>query len=410
MDPILSSGDTAWMLISTALVILMVIPGLALFYGGLIRRENVLNTIFLSFVTFAVVSILWFIYGYDITFGQDMMGIIGSIGNPFFNGVLESQTLSTYAPTIPKSLFAIFEMTFAAITVALISGAIVERMKFSAWLAFIPTWLTLVYLPIAHWVWGGGWLFQLGALDFAGGLVVHLNCGMAALALVLLMGTRKNAKLLPHHLGYTVIGTGLLWFGWFGFNAGSALGATNLAVSAMIVTNTSAAVGMLTWMLMDKLQTGKPTLLGALSGAVAGLAAITPAAGYVNFTSALIIGFAAGIIGYLAVSHIKPRFGYDDALDVFGIHGVCGVVGTIGAGLFATSAINGAIKGGLFFGNPSQLGIQLLAIIAVGAYSLIMTLIIGKVIDKTIGLRVKDEHEIAGLDIHLHEESGYRLT
>jgi Amt family ammonium transporter len=410
MDPILSSGDTAWMLISTALVILMVIPGLALFYGGLIRRENVLNTIFLSFVTFAVVSILWFIYGYDITFGQDMMGIIGSIGNPFFNGVLESQALSTYAPTIPKSLFAIFQMTFAAITVALISGAIVERMKFSAWLAFIPVWLTLVYLPIAHWVWGGGWLFQLGALDFAGGLVVHLNCGMAALALVLLMGARKNAKLLPHHLGYTVIGTGLLWFGWFGFNAGSALGATNLAVSAMIVTNTSAAVGMLTWILMDKLQTGKPTLLGALSGAVAGLAAITPAAGYVNFTSALIIGFAAGIIGYLAVSHIKPRFGYDDALDVFGIHGVCGVVGTIGAGLFATSAINGAIEGGLFFGNPSQLGIQLLAIIAVGAYSLIMTLIIGKVIDKTIGLRVKDEHEIAGLDIHLHEESGYRLT
>lgn len=410
MDPILNSGDTAWMLISTALVILMVIPGLALFYGGLIRRENVLNTIFLSFVSFAVVSILWFIFGYDITFGQDIMGFVGTLGNPFFNGVLESQALSTYAPTIPKSLFAVFEMTFAAITVALISGAVVERMKFSAWLAFIPVWLTLVYLPIAHWVWGGGWLYQMGALDFAGGLVVHLNCGMAALALVLLMGARKNAKLLPHHLGYTVIGTGLLWFGWFGFNAGSALGATNLAVSAMIVTNTSAAVGMLTWMLMDKLQTGKPTLLGALSGAVAGLAAITPAAGYVNFTSALVIGFAAGVIGYLAVSHIKPRFGYDDALDVFGIHGVCGVVGTIGAGLFATSAINGAIKGGLFFGNPSQLGVQLIAITAIGAYSLIMTLIIGKVIDKTIGLRVKDEHEVSGLDIHLHEESGYRLT
>lgn len=410
MDPILSSGDTAWMLISTALVILMVIPGLALFYGGLIRRENVLNTIFLSFVTFAIVSILWFIYGYDIAFGQDIMGMVGILGNPFFNGVLESKALSSYAPTIPQSLFAVFQMTFAAITVALISGAIVERMKFSAWLAFIPVWLTLVYLPIAHWIWGGGWLFQMGALDFAGGLVVHLNCGMAALALVLLMGARKNAKLLPHHLGYTVIGTGLLWFGWFGFNAGSALGASNLAVSAMIVTNTSAAVGMLTWILMDKLKTGKPTLLGALSGAVAGLAAITPAAGYVNFTSALVIGFAAGIIGYLAVSYIKPRFGYDDALDVFGIHGVCGVVGTIGAGLFATSTINGAIKGGLFFGNPSQLGIQLLAIVVIGAYSLIMTLIIGKIIDKTIGLRVKDEHEVAGLDIHLHEESGYRLS
>ncbi|MGV8143861.1 MAG: ammonium transporter, partial [Methanothermobacter sp.] len=330
--------------------------------------------------------------------------------NPFFNGVLETKTLTSFAPTIPQSLFAVFEMTFAAITVALISGAIVERMKFSAWLAFIPIWLTVVYLPIAHWVWGGGWLYQLGALDFAGGLVVHLNCGMAALALVLLLGARKNAKLLPHHLGYSVIGTGLLWFGWFGFNAGSALGATDLAVSAMIVTNTSAAVGMLTWMLMDKLKTGKPTLLGALSGAIAGLAAITPAAGYVNFTAALVIGFAAGIIGYFAVSYIKPRFGYDDALDVFGIHGVCGVVGTIGAGLFATSAINGAIKGGLFFGNPSQLGVQLLAIVAIGAYSLIMTLIIGKVLDKIIGLRVDEEHEVAGLDINLHEESGYRLS
>jgi Amt family ammonium transporter len=410
MDPILNSGDTAWMLISTALVILMTIPGLALFYGGLIRRENVLNTIFLSFVTFAIVSILWFIYGYNLAFGTDIWGFLGNLSNPFFNGVLESKALSSFAPTIPESLYAVFQMTFAAITVALISGAIVERMKFSAWLAFIPVWLTLVYLPIAHWVWGGGWLYQLGALDFAGGLVVHLNCGMAALALVLLLGARKNAKLLPHHLGYSVIGTGLLWFGWFGFNAGSALGATDLAISAMIVTNTSAAVGMLTWILMDKLQTGKPTLLGALSGAIAGLAAITPAAGYVNFPSALIIGFAAGICGYMAVSHLKPRFKYDDALDVFGIHGVCGVVGTIGAGLFATSAINSAVKGGLFFGNPSQLGIQLLAIVVIGAYSLIMTLIIAKIIDKTIGLRVEEDQEVAGLDINLHEESGYRLT
>ncbi|HTX61904.1 MAG TPA: ammonium transporter [Methanobacterium sp.] len=410
MDPILNSGDTAWMLISTALVILMTIPGLALFYGGLIRRENVLNTIFLSFVTFAIVSILWFIYGYNLAFGTDIWGFLGSLSNPFFNGILESKALSSFAPTIPESLYAVFQMTFAAITVALISGAIVERMKFSAWLAFIPVWLTLVYLPIAHWVWGGGWLYQMGALDFAGGMVVHLNCGMAALALVFLLGVRKNAKLLPHHLGYSVIGTGLLWFGWFGFNAGSALGATNLAISAMIVTNTSAAVGMLTWMLMDKLQTGKPTLLGALSGAIAGLAAITPAAGYVNFPSALVIGFAAGICGYLAVSHLKPRFGYDDALDVFGIHGVCGIVGTIGAGLFATSAINSAIKGGLFFGNPAQLGIQLLAIAVIGAYSLIMTLIIAKIIDKTIGLRVDEDHEVAGLDINLHEESGYRLS
>lgn len=410
MDPIINSGDTAWMLISTALVILMTIPGLALFYGGLIRRENVLNTIFLSFVTFAIVSILWFLYGYNLTFGTDIWGYVGALSNPFFAGVLESKSVTSLAPNIPEALFAVYQMTFAAITVALISGAVVERMKFSAWLAFIPLWLTLVYLPVSHWVWGGGWLYQLGVLDFAGGTVVHLNCGIAALALVLLMGARKNAKLLPHHLGYTVIGTGLLWFGWFGFNAGSALGATNLAVSAMIVTNTSAAIGMLTWMLMDKLQTGKPTLLGALSGAVAGLAAITPAAGYVNFTAALIIGFCAGIIGYFAVSHLKPRFGYDDALDVFGIHGICGVIGTIGAGLFATSAINSAVKGGLFYGNPSQLGIQLLAIAVIGVYSLIITLIIGKIIDKTIGLRVEEKHEIQGLDLNQHEESGYRIS
>jgi ammonium transporter, Amt family len=410
MVPVLNSGDTAWMLISTALVILMTIPGVALFYGGLIRRENVLNTIFLSFVSFAIVSIIWFVYGYDLTFGTDIWGFFGSISNPLFSGVVESNSLSTYAPTIPTGLYAIFQMTFAAITVALISGAVVERMKFSAWLAFIPIWATLVYMPIAHWMWGGGWLAQMGALDFAGGTVVHVNCGMAALALVLLLGARKNSRLLPHHLGYSIIGTGLLWFGWFGFNAGSALGATNLAVSAMIVTNISAAVGMITWILMDKLETGKPTLLGSLSGAIAGLAAITPAAGYVNITAAIIIGFVASICAYYAVSHLKPRLGYDDSLDVFGIHGVCGIVGTIAVGFFATPLINSAIKGGLIAGNPGQIGIQLLAVAVIGAYAFIMTLIIGKAIDMTIGLRVEDKHEVQGLDINLHEESGYRLS
>jgi len=407
---VLDSGDTAWMLISTALVILMTIPGVALFYGGLIRRENVLNTIFLSFVSFAIVSIIWFVYGYDLTFGSDLWGFMGSISNPLFGGIVESGTLSSYAPTIPTGLYAVFQMTFAAITVALISGAVVERMKFSAWLAFIPVWATLVYMPIAHWMWGGGWLAQMGALDFAGGTVVHVNCGMAALALVMLLGARKNSNLLPHHLGYSIIGTGLLWFGWFGFNAGSALGATNLAVSAMIVTNLSACVGMMTWILMDKLQTGKPTILGALSGAIAGLAAITPAAGYVNITAAIIIGFVAAICAYFAVSHLKPRFGYDDSLDVFGIHGVCGIVGTIAVGFFATPLINSAIKGGLIAGNPAQIGIQLLAVLVIGAYAFIMTLIIGKAIDKTIGLRVEEKEEIQGLDLNLHEESGYRLS
>ncbi|MGC9517894.1 MAG: ammonium transporter [Methanomicrobiales archaeon] len=409
MVAIFNSGDTAWMLISSALVILMTIPGLALFYGGLIKRDNVLNTIFLSFVTFAVVSVLWFVFGYDLAFGADIGGIIGTLKNPFFNTVLETKALSSLAPTIPESLFAVFQMTFAAITVALISGAVVERMKFSAWLAFIPVWLLLVYLPVAHWVWGGGWLAQLGVLDFAGGTVVHVNCGLAALALVMLLGARKDVKLLPHHLGYSVIGLGLLWFGWFGFNAGSALGATDLAVSAFIVTNTSAAVGMLSWMLMDKIETGKPTLLGALSGAVAGLAAITPAAGYVNITSAIVIGCVAAILGYYAVSHLKPRFGYDDALDVFGIHGISGICGTIAAGIFASPLINSAINGGLLFGNIYQLGIQILAVVVIGIYAFVMTYVIGKIIDITIGLRVSDKEEIQGLDINQHEESGYRL-
>lgn len=318
MDPILNSGNTSWMLISTALVVLMTLPGVALFYGGLIRRENVLNTMFLSFVSFAIVSVLWFIYGYDLAFGSTTWGIIGQLTNPFFSGIVESNSLATLAPTIPTGLYAIFQMTFAA------------------WLAFIPLWLTLVYLPVAHWMWGGGWLYQLGALDFAGGTVVHLTSGVAALMMVIMVGVRKNSKLLPHHLGYSVLGTGLLWFGWFGFNAGSALGANNLAVSAMIVTNISAAMGMLGWMLMDKLKTRKPTILGALSGAIAGLACITPAAGYVNITSAMIIGFVASVISYYAVSHLKPLLGYDDALDVFGIHGVCGMVGTRLVGIFAT--------------------------------------------------------------------------
>lgn len=407
---VLDTGDTAWMLISTALVILMTIPGLALFYSGLIRRENVLNTMFLSYVTFAIVSVLWFIYGYDLTFGADIWGIIGSITNPLFGGVLEAKTVANLAPTIPTGLYAIYQMTFAAITVALISGAIVERMRFSAWLAFVPVWLTLVYIPVAHWVWGGGFLAKMGVLDFAGGIVVHLTSGIAALALVLLLGARKDIRLLPHHLGYSVIGAGLLWFGWFGFNAGSALTAGDLAVSAMIVTNTSAAVGMLAWMLMDKIKTGKPTLLGALSGAIAGLASITPAAGFVNITAAIIIGFVASVFAYNAVSWLKPRLGYDDALDVFGIHGICGITGALAIGIFANPLINSVTTGGILFGNFSLIGIQLLAIVIVAVYTFVMTIVIAKIIDKIFGLRVDDQHEVQGLDVNLHEESGYRLS
>jgi ammonium transporter, Amt family len=408
MDPTLNTGDTAWMLISTALVMLMTIPGVALFYGGLAKKVNVLNTMFLSLIAFAITSIIWVLYGYQFAFGTDMLG--GIIGNPInmlFNGVGVDQ-LSTLASSIPETVYIAFQMTFAAITIALISGAVVERMKFSSWIVFIVVWISLVYIPIAHWVWGGGWLAQLGALDFAGGTVVHLNSGVAALALVLLLGNRKDTKLLPHHLGYSFIGAALLWFGWFGFNAGSALAANGLAGSAFLVTNTAAAAGMISWIIIDYLKTGKPTLLGALSGAIAGLVAITPAAGYVTVQIAIIIGLITSFVSYTAISFLKPRMGYDDALDVFGLHGMSGLWGALATGIFAAPFINKAGTG-VIYGNPGQLWIQIMAIVAVGGYSFIMTLILGKIIDLSMGLRVEDKEEIEGLDITQHEESGYRI-
>lgn len=408
MDPTLNSGDTAWMLTSTALVMLMTIPGVALFYGGLTKKLNVLNTMFLSLIAFAITSIIWVLYGYQFAFGTNMLG--GIIGNPvnlLYNGIGVDQ-LSTLAPTIPESVYVAFQMVFAAITIALISGAVVERMKFSSWVVFIVAWISVVYLPIAHWVWGGGWLAQLGALDFAGGTVVHLNAGVAALALVLLLGSRKDTKLLPHHLGYSFIGAGLLWFGWFGFNAGSALAANGLAGSAFLVTNTATAAGMISWIIIDYLKTGKPTLLGALSGAIAGLVAITPAAGFVTVQGAIIIGLVTSFVSYTAISFLKPRLGYDDALDVFGIHGMSGLWGALATGLFAAPFIN-KLGTGVFYGNPGQLWIQILAVVAVGGYSFIMTLILGKIIDLAMGLRVEDKEEIEGLDTTQHEESGYRI-
>ncbi|MGZ4915415.1 MAG: ammonium transporter [Halobacteriota archaeon] len=405
VDAALNSGDTAWMLISTALVMFMTVPGLALFYAGLVRRENVLNTLFLSFSAYAVASIVWFVYGYPVVFGADVHGIIGLPSNMFFTNVLESQAL--YG-SIPVSVYAMFELTFAAITVALISGALIGRLKFGAWMLFIPLWLTFVYLPIAHWVWGGGWLSQLGALDFAGGTVVHINSGVAALALVLLLKGRRERSLLPHQLGYAVIGAGLLWFGWFGFNAGSALSAGQLAGSAFIVTNISAASAMLSWMLIEYLRFGKATMLGAASGIIAGLVAITPAAGFVNIPSAIIIGFITSFVSYTAISYIKPRLGYDDALDVFGVHGFSGIWGALATGLFASPFINAAGRG-LLYGNPSQLGIQIVAVGATFAYSFVATLIIGKVIDVTIGLRVAAQDEIQGLDQAVHDEAAYHI-
>jgi Amt family ammonium transporter len=393
------------MLISTALVILMTIPGLALFYSGLVKKENVLNTLFLSFVAYAVVSVIWFIYGYGAVFGSDIHGIIGIPTNPFFQGVIESHAL--YG-TIPLGLYAVFEMAFAAITVALISGALVERMKFGAWMLFIPLWLTLVYLPVAHWVWGGGWLAQLGVLDFAGGIVVHINSGVAALALVLLLGPRQDKRMFPQQLAYSILGAGLLWIGWFGFNAGSALAAGQLATSAFIVTNTSAAVGLLVWMLIEYLRFGKVTLLGAASGAIAGLAAITPAAGFVNVMSAMVIGFGAAVVSYTAISYIKPRLGYDDALDVFGIHGFSGIWGVLAVGLFASPFINAAGTG-LLYGNAHQLAVQALGIAVTFAYSFVVTLVIAKSIDLTIGLRVSSDDEQQGLDLATHDEIAYRI-
>lgn len=408
VDPVLNSGDTAWMLISTALVMLMTVPGVALFYGGLTKKVNVLNTMFLSLISFAIVSIVWVLYGYQFAFGETMLwGLIGNPANLLFSGI-GVDSLATLAPTIPSTVYIAFQMTFAAITVALISGAVVERMKFSSWMVFAVLWVSLVYVPIAHWVWGGGFLFDWGALDFAGGTVVHVNSGVAALALALLLGKRKDTSLLPHNLGYSVIGAALLWFGWFGFNAGSALTAGGLAGSAFIATNTAAAAAMISWVIIDYVKTGKPTLLGAISGAVAGLVAITPAAGFVTVQAAVIIGLITSVVSYFAIAWLKPRLGYDDALDVFGIHGLSGAWGAIATGLFAAPFIN-SLGTGLFYGNPGQLVIQIEAIVIVAVYSFVMTLVLGKIIDIVMGLRVEPKEEIEGLDTNLHEESGYRI-
>ena len=408
MDPVLNSGDTAWMLISTALVMLMTVPGVALFYGGLTKKVNVLNTMFMSLIAFSITSIIWVLYGYQFAFGEDMLfGIIGNPANLLFSGIGVDQ-LSTLATTVPETVFIAFQMTFAAITVALISGAVVERMKISSWMVFIAAWVSLVYVPIAHWVWGGGFLAQLGALDFAGGTVVHINSGVAALALILLLGKRKDTKLLPHQLGYSIIGAGLLWFGWFGFNAGSALTAGGLAGQAFINTNTAAAAAMISWIIIDYLKTGKPTVLGAISGAIAGLVAITPAAGFVTVQAAVIIGLVTSVVSYFAISYLKPKLGYDDALDVVGIHGMSGLWGALATGLFAAPFVN-ELGTGLFYGNPGQLLTQIIAVVVVAAYSFVATLVIGKIIDIVMGLRVEDKEEIEGLDITQHEETGYRI-
>ena len=404
-ESLLNTGDTAWILMSTALVMIMTLPGLALFYGGMSKNKNVLNTMFLSLTCFAIASVIWIAYGYQFTFGSTIGGFIGAPTNFLLTGI--SLDMLHVDTTIPELLYVVFQATFAAITVALISGAVVGRMKAKAWMVFVALWLTLVYVPIAHWVWGGGWLFNLGALDFAGGAVVHLNSGIAALALITVLGPRKDRRLLPHHLGYAVIGAALLWFGWFGFNAGSALGANGLAANAFITTNTAAAMAMIAWILLDIWKTGKPTILGAITGAVAGLVAITPAAGFVDVPASLIIGFTTVFVSYFGISYLKPKLGYDDALDAFGVHGLSGTWGAILTGVFACPAINEAA--GLLYGNPNQLVIQIISIVAVALYSFIVTYIIAQVLDKTMGIRVDEQTEIEGLDANEHEEVGYRI-
>jgi Amt family ammonium transporter len=405
--PKIDTGDTAWMIVATALVMLMTIPGLALFYGGLAKRKDTLNTMAMSFVTYCIVSLLWVMYGFSFTFGTDTGGFIGDTGKLFLAGV-GVNSINDLAKTIPEYIFVVYQLTFAAITVALASGAYIERMKFSAWVLFSVLWMTLVYVPVAHWVWGGGFLAKLGALDFAGGTVVHINAGVAALVGALVLGKRKEASLKPSNLTLVITGAGLLWFGWFGFNAGSALAANGLAGAAFINTNTATAMAAIAWMFTEWMHTKKPTVLGLASGAVAGLVAITPAAGFVNIKGAMIIGILAGIVPYFAVATIKPKLGYDDSLDAFGIHGIGGTLGAILTGIFADPAINEAGKG-LLYGNPGQLLTQLIAVIVTLLYSGIVTFMIFMLVKAITGVRVDNEHEIVGLDESQHGEKAYSL-
>ncbi|HUL20581.1 MAG TPA: ammonium transporter [Thermodesulfobacteriota bacterium] len=402
------SGDTSWLLISAALVMLMT-PGLALFYGGMVRTKNVLGTIMQSFIALGVITLQWAFYGYSLAFGPDVGHVIGNLDWAGLRGV-GLDPFPDYSATVPHQAFMIFQMMFAVITPALITGAFAERFKFKTYLVFLILWSTFVYDPIAHWVWGtGGWIRNLGGLDFAGGLVVHISSGVSALAAALVVGKRKgygNGLMPPHNVTMTLLGAGILWFGWFGFNGGSAIASGSLATSAFVVTQFSAASGALSWMIVEWARRGNPTVLGAASGAIAGLATITPASGFVGPISAIVIGLVAGALCYYAIN-LKNKFGYDDSLDVVGVHGVGSTWGVLATGLFATKVVNSAGNNGLFFGNSSLLGIQALSVISVWVYSFVVTLILLKVLDRTMGLRVSEEHEITGLDTSQHGETGY---
>lgn len=405
----IDTGDTAWVLIASALVMLMT-PGLAFFYGGLVRKKNMLSILMQCMIALALISVQWVLFGYSLSFhpgdgfwgGFEWFGLKGVGLEPY----------GDYSGTIPHQAFMIFQAMFAIITPALIIGAFAERMKFSAYVIFILLWATFVYNPLCHWVWGlGGFLRKMGALDFAGGTVVHINAGIAALVTALVLGKRKgyDKPTPPHNLPLSVLGAGLLWFGWFGFNAGSSLGANGLAVNAFVVTNTAAAMAALTWAILDWIINKKPTMLGMITGAVAGLVAITPAAGFVDIFGALAIGILVSLVCFFMVAFVKGKLGYDDSLDAFGVHGIGGIVGALATGIFATTAVNSAGVNGLLYGNPKQLLIQLAAVAVTAVYTLAMTFVILKAVDLVIGLRVKEKEEAIGLDLTQHQESAYTL-
>ena len=409
--PKIDKGDTAWMLTSAALVLMMTIPGLFLFYGGLVRGKNALGTIMQSFIIVALISIQWVLFGYSLSFGPDIGGFIGSLDWVGLNGV-GAEPNADYAATIPHQAFMIYQMMFAIITPALITGAFAERAKFSTFIIFILLWATFIYNPLAHWVWGvKGWMREMGALDFAGGTVVHISSGISALVAALMFGKRVGygkEHMPPHNLPFSVIGAALLWVGWFGFNAGSALAADGLATSAFVATHVATAAATLAWVFAEWMTRGKPTVLGAASGAVAGLVAITPGAGFVSPMSAILIGIGGGVCCYTACN-LKSKFGYDDSLDVVGVHGVGGTWGALATGLFASKAINAAGNDGFFFGNPGQLWIQFVAVAATWIFAAVGTLIILGILKALMGLRVSEEEEQLGLDLSQHDEQSYAL-
>lgn len=404
----ISGADTAWVLVSAVLVLAMTVPGLALFYGGLVRSKNVLGTIMHTFVILCLVSLLWVLLGYSLAFGPDIKGVIGSLAWAGLNGVGLSPH-AVYGPTIPHQAFMVFQLMFAAITPALITGAFAERMKFSALMLFALLWSLCIYCPIAHWVWGGGWLAALGALDFAGGAVVHISSGISALVCAHVLGARQGygtEYMAPHNLPMVLLGTGLLWVGWFGFNAGSALGANETAVVAFVATHTAAVTAALSWMAVEWWHRGTPTVLGIASGAIAGLAMVTPGAGFVSPFSALFMGMAAGVLSYVAIMK-KAGFGYDDSLDVVGIHGVSGVGGILLTGFLASKAVNAGGADGLLQGNVAFFAVQALMVAVVGMFCSAGTWIILKVVDRMVGLRVLPEQERMGLDLSQHDERAY---